>query len=102
MTPPIFFNMERAREFFLQHGYVYTIRHERSSGITWARHGNLFKFELLAKVQIKKILALSKEAAAAQLAEYVPSSGFGTVQDWLAAVKRWSNPMVLYRVEILA
>ena len=99
MTAPIYFNVQRARDYLFIFGAVYTIRHERSVGTTTARRGSFYKFDVLGKVSVRKVLRLHKEGIEAQLCDYVLASGFATVQDWMSNVKKWEEPMYLYRVD---
>lgn len=99
-TAPIFFNVKEAREHLLQNGHVYTIRKKRSTGITMARHGNIFKFTKLGQVEIRHIgyasppmglapdLKLSDERLHnfyTILEPYVAESGFHNAREW------WDN-----------
>ena len=99
--PPIYFNVEEARNELLRSSRVYTIRHQRNTGETVARVGDFYKFKVLGHVKIKKILRLHRIGLEVQLADYVPMSGFKTVQEWIANIKEWKDPMYLYHVEVM-
>ena len=99
--PPIYFNVEEARNELLRLSRVYTIRHQRNTGGTIARVGGLYKFQVLGYVKVKQVLRLHKIGLEVQLSEYVPMSGFKTVQEWIANVKEWKDPMYLYHVEVM-
>ena len=97
----IYFNIDEARNELLKNSIVYTIRHERSTGQAVARKGSYYKFEVLGNVTVKRVLRLNKTAIEIQLCEYVPRSGFNTVQEWIKNIKEWRNRMFLYKVEVL-
>ena len=108
MIPPIYFNVERARNQLLQEGKVYTIRYPRQKGITMARHGSYFRFKMLGKVRITEVMMLDLEyeklqGTKAVLQKYVTQSGFETVDVWLENFKRQENHLneILYFVEAL-
>ena len=97
----IYFNIDKARNELLKNSIAYTIRHERSTGQAVARKGSFYKFEVLGNVTVKRVLRLNRAAIEVQLCEYVPRSGFNTVQEWIKNVKEWRNRMFLYKVEVL-
>ena len=97
----IYFNIDKARNELLKNSIVDTIRHERSTGQAVARKGSYYKFEVLGNVTVKRVLRLNRAAIEVQLCEYVPRSGFNTVQEWIKNVKEWRNRMFLYKVEVL-
>ena len=101
MTAPIYFNVEEARSHLIKEGCVYTVRKRRGTGTAIARHGSFFKFGQLGTVRITQMLLLHDDGKEAQLCEYVPYSGFRTVQEWLSNVKGWKHPMFLYKVELM-
>ena len=104
MTSPIYFNVPEARDFLLEHQYVYTIRKQRkddSNQYTAARWGSYYDFHTVGKVRVHPVLLLHEEGREVQLCDYVRYSGFHTVQEWLSSVKEWKHPMMLYRVELV-
>lgn len=92
MTAPIFLNVPEARAYFLAHGEVYTLRKPRGTGFTRARHGGLYEFDDLGKVEV---LLISLHPSRETLERFLPRSGFASVDDWLAAAK---HATVLYVV----
>ena len=113
MIPPIYFNVEQARNQLLNEGKVYTIRYARKTGETIARHGSYYKFKILGKVRITEVMWLELDSeyklqgTKVDLQKYVDQSGFKTVDDWLAEIKKQENiflvdsPVILYLVEAL-
>ena len=108
MTSPIYFNVEKARNQLLQEGKVYTIRYPRQKGITMARHGSYFRFKILGKVKVTQVMILDLEyrnlqESKAVLEKYVDQSGFQSVDEWVANVKKEKNAPgeILYLVEAL-
>ena len=104
MTSPIYFNVPEALDFLLEHRYVYTIRKRRKGDghqSTIARMGSYYDFHTVGNVSVRSVLLLHEEGREAQLSDYVSSSGFHTVQEWLSRVKEWKHPMMLYRVEFI-
>jgi hypothetical protein len=115
-TAPIYFNVKEARDFLMEHGHVYTIRSERTTGITMARKGNYFKFDVLGKVEIERIknvisLAFKPELTLFdgglneyfdELTPYLKDSGFTSPREWWgAATLPPAKTCVLYRVSFL-
>ena len=116
-TAPIFFNVKEAREYLLQNGHVYTIRKKRSTGITMARQGNIFKFRKLGPVEIRHIGYASPVAGLAPdlnisderlhnffatLEPYVAESGFRNAREWWEKVNGvpWTDYHIYY-VELI-
>lgn len=115
-TAPIYFNVKKARDFLMEHGHVYTIRPERTTGTTIARKGNYFKFDVLGKVEIEKIknvisLAVKPELTLFdgrlheyfdELKPYLKNSGFVSPREWWGAVTLPpAITCVLYHVSLL-
>ncbi len=103
MTSPIYFNVPEALDYLLENRHVYTIRKRRKDDhqSTIARMGSYYDFHTVGSVSVKPVLLLHEEGCEAQLCDYVSSSGFHTVQEWLSRVKEWKHPMMLYQVELI-
>lgn len=101
MIPPIYFNVEEARKYLIEHGDVYTIRKERAVGFTMARYGSYFNFNRLGTVNISPVLQLRSMSMEEQLKPFVAQSGFESVVRWMHGVPRWDNSMFLYYVKFV-
>ena len=94
---PIFFNVPEARDHLLKTKQVYTLRRKRkSTGVTMAREGNLFKFKELGKVNIDFVKQISGKN---ELSEYVSRSGFSSIDAWYAKAAAGADH--LYDVKLL-
>jgi hypothetical protein len=101
MIPPIYFNVEEARKYLIEHGEVYTIRKERHAGFAMARCGSFMRFDRLGTVNISPVLQLRSMSMEEQLKPFVAQSGFESVARWMHGVPRWDNSMFLYYVKFV-
>lgn len=69
----IFFNVEEARNFLLENGYVFTLRKHRMEGEAIAIVGNYYKHKTIGKVFVKLIKANITHPH--ELSSYVAGSG---------------------------
>lgn len=90
----IFFNMKEAREFLLEHGFVYTLRDHIITGRHQARHGSFYKFENLGRVNVTFHGLVTKGSLHSCWSE----SGFDSIEDWLIKA---GNSRFLHRVELV-
>lgn len=96
MTAPIFFNEGPARQQLMSRGIVYTLRRERTVGLTRARQGSYYKFRDLGPVEVRLIKRrVSREA----LVSFVHLSGFDDVEAWVRAAAPGANRV--YAVEFV-
>ena len=91
----IFLNRPEARSFFLEHGFVYTLREPRST----ARFGyaHVWRPTLATRTWASVTCSWSSsEVNDCVLDRYVPESGFKNVWSWRAAVKKTIPSKFLY------
>jgi hypothetical protein len=90
----IWFNNDKARGFLLKQGFVYTLRpKKRREGVEplfWQ------KFKKRGTVKVRYI---GEIGLADTLLQYVPYSGFGTLDEWLKEAKGSRH---LYRVDLIS
>jgi hypothetical protein len=103
---PIWFNVEKARNFLLEHGLVYTLRPHRRK-----REGtDMLCFNGFGKKGIVDVTYVGSFGDEGQfdeelLDDVVPYSGFDTLKDWLDAAFTLSGTSgchYLYRVKLLS
>ena len=96
------FDSERARDYLLRHGYVYTLR-------TWYSPRQVVALAIsggkpigLVSISLIGEVPLDSEA----LAKYVGGSGFSSVNEWINEFRRLNKgrkikTAYLYRVELI-
>ncbi len=97
---PFWFNNEKARARLLAHGKVYTLREKPYQGTAKAK--KLVGYDVLmydveanrGRVYFTFVKTIKDDA---ELREYLPLSGFPTIEEWLEAA---GNDRNLYAVEL--
>jgi hypothetical protein len=80
----IFFNVEEARNYLMEHGEVYSLRWKRHTGRARVLKGSYYKHEDLgfATVELVKMAPTIKD-----LLKHVDKSGFENVTLWILAAR---------------
>lgn len=96
----IFFNVLKVRNYLIKHGFVYTVRKPRATGIDTAVYGNYFNNTKICNVIVKEI-----GAATPELLKYkVKHSGFKTAEEWIYVINKLKtdiNKSKLYKVKVI-
>jgi len=104
MTAPIYFNVPRVCQYLQAHRVVYTLRRERSTGVTKARVGSYFKYDVIGTVRVV-FVARFTNLSPDSIRIYTPQSSFKTPEEWLDAAHQLKNGLndvdCLYRVEMV-
>ena len=98
MTGPIYLNITEPRKHLLEHGYVYTCRQERTTGLTEALQVSYMTDPIIlgnVEVEHAKLITWPSE-----LNPYVYSSGFKDVKEWVKRIKG-GLPAHLYKVTLI-
>lgn len=95
MTAPIYLNIQAARSQLQREKLLYTLRRPRGVGVAQARQGGYYEFEPLGWVEI---VLIQENATDDQLVQYLPSSGFPSIQAWRIAAG--PDQTHLYRVSV--
>lgn len=72
------FEVKAVRDYLLSHGFVYTLRHPRSTGLTIATYTSKDKEIVLANVEVQEIVSYVKDYK--DISKYAFMSGLGVVQ----------------------
>lgn len=89
----IWFNVDEARKYLLETGFVYTLRpKKRREGIEVLSYDGFGKKGMVTVKLIKEIKDIK------ELSGYVDQSGFKTVEEWL---KEADKSRFLYEVRVL-
>ncbi len=91
----IFLNVPEARAFFLEHGFVYTLREPRSTGPVRVR-ARMAPYPRYEDLGLGDVQLVSSEVNDRVLDRYFPESGFKNVWSWRAAVKKTIPSKFLY------
>jgi len=98
----IFFNVKQAREYLLEHGFVFTLRGNMGrTGIDIAVQGSYKKHKKLGKVIIDYIGEISYVH---QLNPWYTHSGFSSPKEWFEEANRLHKgklPLYLFRVDMI-
>ena len=99
MPIPIYFNIKEAREQLVNHNVVYTLReNKKKEGETQVRKSKdkgLFPFEILGFAKISFVKEITNPY---DLKDYIPKSGFRTIDDWL---EKAGDSRFLHKVELI-
>ena len=115
----IWFKSEKALKYLLDHGFVYTLRRRRSTGLHHVRDGS-GRVVGLAKIEeigifflepdpdwpvLKDIYGYTVKGLRVYLMDFVEHSGFDSLTEWLHEFqrlhKRRKRTAWLYKVELM-
>lgn len=89
MTGIIYFKSDKARNFLLKNGFVYTLRaHTRKTGVAWLHDGKRLTGVKVKVRFVKKIFWLYREDLVDSLRDFVDKSGFKNLAEWLTEMYR--------------
>ena len=78
----IYFKCQKAFSYLLNNGEVYTIRtKQRRTGLAWVKHNK----RKVADVWVEYVSEITDPV---ELERFVDKSGFGSVEEWLAEVRK--------------
>ena len=72
------FEVKAVRDYLLSHGFVYTLRHPRSTGLTVATYTLNGKEVVISEVEVHEVISYVKSDK--ELSKYAFMSGLGVVQ----------------------